>query len=150
MIAWSIEAARESGCFDHIAVSTDDDEIATVARKWGTAVRPAAAQSARHSTCTTNRRSFRAASVCCAPEIGSGESTQRRSLQPQRQQGVGVNLHYIPVHIQPWNARMGFRSEDFPHAMDYYQEALTLPVYPTLTESDQTALVAALEQAVTT
>jgi dTDP-4-amino-4,6-dideoxygalactose transaminase len=45
---------------------------------------------------------------------------------------------------------MGFRSEDFPHAMDYYQEALTLPLYPTLTESDQTALVAALEQAVTT
>lgn len=38
MIAWSIEAARESGCFDHIAVSTDDDEIAAVARQWGAAV----------------------------------------------------------------------------------------------------------------
>lgn len=66
-----------------------------------------------------------------------------------RQQGVGVNLHYIPVHTQPWYARMGFQAEDFPHAMAYYKEALTLPLYPTLTESDQMAVVAALEQAVT-
>lgn len=38
MIAWSIEAARASGCFDHIIVSTDDEEIATIARRWGAEV----------------------------------------------------------------------------------------------------------------
>lgn len=35
MMAWSIEAAQQSGCFDHVVVSTDDDEIASVARQWG-------------------------------------------------------------------------------------------------------------------
>ena len=67
-----------------------------------------------------------------------------------RQQGIGVNLHYIPVHIQPWYARMGFEPEQFPEAMAYYRQAITLPLYPALTDQDQIAVVAALEQAVTT
>jgi UDP-4-amino-4,6-dideoxy-N-acetyl-beta-L-altrosamine transaminase len=66
-----------------------------------------------------------------------------------RQQGIGVSLHYIPVHTQPWYARMGFQPKDFPHAMAYYQEAITLPLYPKLTDSDQLVVVTALEQAVT-
>ena len=81
-------------------------------------------------------------------KLGQVNRSHGEVFNRMRQQGIGVNLHYIPVHTQPWYARMGFQPEDFPHAMAYYQEAITLPLYPTLTESDQTAVVAALEQAV--
>lgn len=51
-----------------------------------------------------------------------------------RQAGVGVNLHYIPVHTQPYYQAMGFDTGDFPEAEKYYAEALSLPMYPQLTE----------------
>lgn len=64
-----------------------------------------------------------------------------------RAQGIGVNLHYIPVHTQPYYARMGFKAGDFPEAERYYAEAITLPMYPTMTEAQQDTVVAALRKA---
>jgi UDP-4-amino-4,6-dideoxy-N-acetyl-beta-L-altrosamine transaminase len=64
-------------------------------------------------------------------------------------QGIGVNLHYIPVHTQPYYARMGFKPEDFPQAQAYYREAISLPMYPTLTDAQQDDVIAALNQALT-
>ncbi|HEY2345022.1 MAG TPA: UDP-4-amino-4,6-dideoxy-N-acetyl-beta-L-altrosamine transaminase [Xanthomonadaceae bacterium] len=54
-----------------------------------------------------------------------------------RASGVGVNLHYIPVHTQPYYERMGFRQGDFPEAERYYAEAMSLPMFPTLRHEDQ-------------
>ena len=54
-----------------------------------------------------------------------------------RQQGIGVNLHYIPVHTQPWYRRMGFEPGMYPEAEKYYQEAVTLPLFPAMTEDQQ-------------
>lgn len=51
--------------------------------------------------------------------------------------GVGVNLHYIPVYRQPYYERMGFKREDYPEAERYYAEAISLPMYPGLTEEQQ-------------
>lgn len=51
-----------------------------------------------------------------------------------RDAGIGVNLHYIPVHTQPWYQRMGFRIGAFPEAEKYYKEAISLPMYPDLQE----------------
>lgn len=51
--------------------------------------------------------------------------------------GVGVNLHYIPVYRQPYYERMGFKREDYPEAERYYAEAVSLPMYPGLTEEQQ-------------
>ncbi len=65
-----------------------------------------------------------------------------------RAAGIGVNLHYIPVHLQPYYAAMGFAKGDFPEAEAYYAEALTLPLFPTLTEAEQDEVVAALSQAI--
>lgn len=53
-----------------------------------------------------------------------------------RSVGVGVHLHYIPVHTQPYYRKLGFHTGDFPEAERYYQEALTLPLYPTLTDAE--------------
>ena len=64
-----------------------------------------------------------------------------------RTQGIGVNLHYIPVHTQPYYARMGFKPEDFPQAQAYYREAISLPMYQTLTDAQQDYVITALSQA---
>jgi len=66
-----------------------------------------------------------------------------------RAQGIGVNLHYIPVHTQPYYERMGFKPEDFPQAQAYYREAISLPMYQTLTNAQQDQVIAALGQALT-
>ena len=49
-----------------------------------------------------------------------------------RKAGVGVNVHYIPIHTQPWYQRLEFRGGDFPEAERYYREAISLPMYPDL------------------
>ncbi len=62
-----------------------------------------------------------------------------------REQGIGVNLHYIPVHIQPYYKRMGFEQGDFPLAETYYKEAISLPLYHHLTTADQDKVVNVLD-----
>ena len=62
------------------------------------------------------------------------------------EKGIGVNLHYIPVHLQPFYQRMGFKQGDFPNAESYYQQAITLPLYPTLTHQQQDQVIAALTE----
>jgi len=64
-----------------------------------------------------------------------------------RQAGIGVNLHYIPVHTQPYYRQKGFSEGDFPMAESYYQEAISLPLYPKLDERHQDAVVSALQEA---
>ena len=54
-----------------------------------------------------------------------------------RDAGIGCNLHYIPIHLQPYYRNMGFRSGDFPEAESYYAEAISLPMFPTLTQEQQ-------------
>ncbi|WP_345317276.1 UDP-4-amino-4,6-dideoxy-N-acetyl-beta-L-altrosamine transaminase [Ferrimonas gelatinilytica] len=61
-----------------------------------------------------------------------------------REQGIGVNLHYIPVHTQPHYRAMGFNNGDFPHAEQYYAEAISLPMFHTMTEAQQVTVVATL------
>ena len=53
-----------------------------------------------------------------------------------RQHGVGVNVHYIPVHFHPYYRKLGFKSGDFPAAEKYYLEAMTLPIYPKLKDHE--------------
>lgn len=70
----------------------------------------------------------------------------RQVFEALREQGIGVNLHYIPVHTQPYYRRLGFGPGDFPIAEAYYAEAISLPLYPTLPESDQMRVVSALRR----
>ncbi|SIS92939.1 UDP-4-amino-4,6-dideoxy-N-acetyl-beta-L-altrosamine transaminase [Phaeovulum vinaykumarii] len=64
-----------------------------------------------------------------------------------RAAGIGVNVHYIPVHTQPfWRAR-GFAPGNFPNAESYYAQAISIPLYSGLTEADQDQVVAALRAA---
>jgi dTDP-4-amino-4,6-dideoxygalactose transaminase len=54
-----------------------------------------------------------------------------------REKGIGVNLHYIPVHLQPWYRAMGFAPGQFPEAEHYYKEAMTLPLFYAMTDDEQ-------------
>jgi dTDP-4-amino-4,6-dideoxygalactose transaminase len=65
-----------------------------------------------------------------------------------REHGVGVNLHYIPVHTQPYYRDMGFSVGDYPEAEKYYNEAITLPIYPGLNDAQQERVVSILTDAI--
>ncbi|MCE9936644.1 UDP-4-amino-4,6-dideoxy-N-acetyl-beta-L-altrosamine transaminase [Aeromonas salmonicida] len=64
-----------------------------------------------------------------------------------RSKEIMVNLHYIPVHTQPYYEAMGFKQGDFPEAERYYTEAISIPMYPTLTDAQQQEVVAVLREA---
>lgn len=60
--------------------------------------------------------------------------SHRQTFEQLRSAGILVNLHYIPIYRQPYYEKMGFKSSDFPNAEAYYKEAISLPIYPGLTE----------------
>ena len=66
-----------------------------------------------------------------------------------RQQGIGVNLHYIPVHTQPFYKRLGYELGDYPNAEQYYLEAITLPIHPSLTIKQQDYIIETLRLCLT-
>ena len=61
-----------------------------------------------------------------------------------RSQGIGVNLHYIPMYRHPYYEVMGFRPSDFPEAERYYAEAITLPMYTELSHEQQQSIILSL------
>lgn len=73
--------------------------------------------------------------------------SHRQVFESLRGAGIGVNLHYIPVHTQPYFQRMGFESSDFPLSMDYYREAISLPMFQALTDAQQDRVISALGKA---
>ena len=58
-----------------------------------------------------------------------------------RESNIGVNLHYIPIHLQPYYKKMGFKKNQFPEAEKYYSEAISLPIYPALSELEQNYII---------
>lgn len=77
------------------------------------------------------------------------ELTQHQRLDVYQQlhnKGVGVNVHYIPIHLQPFYQQFGFKQGDFPVSEHFYQNALTLPLFPSLTATEQTKVIDTLHQ----
>lgn len=63
-----------------------------------------------------------------------------------RSQGIGVNVHYIPIHLQPYYQQLGFSKGMYPNAERYYERAITLPLYPSLKKEEQAYIVAKLHE----
>ena len=61
---------------------------------------------------------------------------------------IGVNVHYIPIHTQPFYKKMGFSKGDFPASEEYYSRALSIPMYGSLTFKEQDRVVNALEESI--
>lgn len=72
--------------------------------------------------------------------------SHRQVFEGLRAAGVGVNLHYIPLHLQPYYRDLGFAEGDFPQAERYYAEAISLPLFPRLSDEQQDFVVEQLRR----
>ena len=72
--------------------------------------------------------------------------SHRQVFEGLRAAGVGVNLHCIPVHLQPYYRDLGFAEGDFPQAERYYAEAISLPLFPLLSDEQQDFVVEQLRR----
>lgn len=70
--------------------------------------------------------------------------SHRQVFEAMRNRGVGVNLHYIPIHLQPYYRELGFKPGDFPETERYYSETMTLPLFPTLDDKQKSEVVNSL------
>ena len=59
---------------------------------------------------------------------------------------IGVNLHYIPIHLQPYYQNLGFTKGQYPEAERYYEEAISLPIFTTLTKNEQNYVIETLKK----
>lgn len=74
-------------------------------------------------------------------------SRRKQVFETLRANGIGVNVHYIPVHLQPYYRAMGCKEGDFPAAEAYYAGAISLPMFATLTDEQQDRVVSVLSGA---
>jgi UDP-4-amino-4,6-dideoxy-N-acetyl-beta-L-altrosamine transaminase len=72
--------------------------------------------------------------------------TRLEFFQRLRDSGIGVNVHYIPVHTQPYYANLGFKQGDFPEAEAYYSQTVSLPLFPALLEQDQDRVIQCVQE----
>ncbi len=72
--------------------------------------------------------------------------THRQLFDHLRSRGIAANVHYMPVHLQPYYRDLGFKPGQFPEAEAYAEQAISLPLFPTLTERDQDVVVTALRE----
>ncbi|MGG7094087.1 UDP-4-amino-4,6-dideoxy-N-acetyl-beta-L-altrosamine transaminase [Shewanella indica] len=79
-------------------------------------------------------------------QLNKIEKTHKQVFEELREKGVGVNLHYIPVHMQPYYKSMGFSCGDFPEAEKYYQDAISIPMFHGMTSEQQEKVVAVLSE----
>ena len=62
--------------------------------------------------------------------------SHREVFEALRSAGILVNLHYIPIHLQPYYQKLGFKRGQFPHAENHYQRAISLPLFPQLKDQE--------------
>ena len=72
--------------------------------------------------------------------------TKQQIFDEMKARGITLNLHYIPVHTQPYYEKLGHRPEECPNSLEYYRDAMTLPLYYDLTESQQDFIVKSLKE----
>ena len=70
--------------------------------------------------------------------------TKNQIFAEMKEKGICLNLHYIPVHTQPYYENLDFKDGDFPNSEKYYEEAFTLPLYYSLTDEQQDHIVKSL------
>lgn len=79
-------------------------------------------------------------------QLDNTSKTHLEVFEGMRAAGILVNLHYIPVHMQPYYQELGFEMGQFPQAEQYYKEAISIPMFHTMTEVQQDKVVATLEE----
>jgi len=70
-------------------------------------------------------------------DVDSVDKGREKIFDELRQNGIGVNVHYIPIHTQPYYSQLGFRIGDFPNSESYYNRAISIPLFHTMTVEQQ-------------
>lgn len=74
--------------------------------------------------------------------------SKQELFEKLQKQGIHLQVHYIPVHLQPYYQKLGFKEGDFPQAESYYQKTLSLPLYPDLKMRELRSVVRKIKEAV--
>jgi len=74
------------------------------------------------------------------------KNTRKEIFEALRKNDIGVNVHYIPVHTQPYYENIGFKKGDFPNAESYYESAISIPLFHAMTFEQQDQVIAVLEK----
>jgi UDP-4-amino-4,6-dideoxy-N-acetyl-beta-L-altrosamine transaminase len=75
--------------------------------------------------------------------VGDPNDPKKRNImfEKLRENGIGVNLHYIPVYRHPYYEKLGYRVQDFPESESYYSQAISIPIHPELTQAEQDLVI---------
>ena len=74
------------------------------------------------------------------------KSTRKEIFKALWEKGIGVSVHYIPIHTQPYYENMGFKKGDYPNAESYYESAISIPLFHAMTFEQQDQVIAVLEE----
>jgi len=74
------------------------------------------------------------------------QHSHRHIFEQLQEKGIGVQLHYIPVHTQPYYEGLGFKQGDFPLSEAYYKSAISIPMFPTLGDEKQDRVISILKE----
>ena len=77
-------------------------------------------------------------------KIKNLEKNKLRIFLEMRNNKIGVNVHYIPIHLQPFYKNLGFKKGDYSEAETFYRQAISIPIYPDLSEEKQEFVVKTL------
>jgi len=82
-------------------------------------------------------------------DLDSIDKSRKQIFDELRQSGIGVNVHYIPIYAQPYYQQLGFQEGDFPNSGVYYDKAISIPLFQTMTLEQQDEVVNNLKNIVT-
>ena len=80
-------------------------------------------------------------------DFAAAGTSRRRVMEVLRADGIGSQVHYIPVHLQPYY-RQRCGAQDLPGAMRYFERCLSLPLFPGMADGDVDRVVRALSRAI--
>ena len=78
-------------------------------------------------------------------DLDKKSKSRRQIFNELRENGIGVNVHYIPIHTQPYYQQLGFKEGDFPNSEYYYSRAISIPLFHAMTLNQQDAVCDALK-----
>ena len=81
-------------------------------------------------------------------ELDKVSKNREQIFNELRESGIGVNVHYIPIHTQPYYLNLGFKAKSLPNAEYYYSRAISIPLYHSMTIEQQTKVVVVLSNAI--
>ncbi len=79
-------------------------------------------------------------------DLDNVDKNRKQIFDELRQNGIGVNIHYIPIHTQPYYQQFGFNEGDFPNSEFYYNRAISIPLFHTMTIDQQDEMLNVLKR----